>query len=146
MSSARFCVVSAFALVMISGCAQVGGYNNPSTRVRDISMLTVGDYSQVVKTFLMTGTQEKAIEQAQIALANSMKDPSSTQFRNVRLVKYLEGNVICGEVNGKNSYGGYVGFTPFVASTSSAVLYDNDAKYPDIQAASNSGLRAACGW
>ncbi len=40
-----------------------------------------------------------------------MRDPVSTQFRNLRHVpKWL---LICGEINAKNAFGGYVGFTPF---------------------------------
>lgn len=137
------CVVA--IAVVISGCAVGGGnYVNPITNVRNISMSSVANYAQTVKSFLATGTQEQAIEAAKQTVANSLKDPSGAQFRNVRLVSYLDGKVICGEVNGKNSYGGYVGFSPFVASTTSSDLYDKDSKYPDIQSASNAGITAAC--
>ena len=138
------CVVA--IAVVISGCAVSGSgnYVNPITNVRNISMSTVANYAQTVKSFLATGTQEQAIETAKQTVANSLKDPSGAQFRNVRLVSYLDGKVICGEVNGKNSYGGYVGFSPFVASTTASDLYDKDSKYPDIQSASNAGITAAC--
>lgn len=43
------------------------------------------------------------------AVASQLVDPNSAQFRNV---KGQRGN-ICGEVNGKNRMGGYVGFKPF---------------------------------
>jgi len=43
-------------------------------------------------------------------IANSLLDPESARFRNVR----FEGLFVCGEVNGKNHNGGYVGFRPFV--------------------------------
>ena len=43
-----------------------------------------------------------------------MKEPDSTQFRNLQEIKnYLDVSVLCGEVNGRNSYGGYTGFQPF---------------------------------
>src|SRR5690348_13960356 len=45
-------------------------------------------------------------------VASSMKDPGSVQFRNLRR-KNDQYNIVCGEVNAKNSYGGYVGFVPF---------------------------------
>jgi hypothetical protein len=41
----------------------------------------------------------------------NLKDPSSAQFRNV----VQNGDMICGEVNGKNGFGGYSGFERFVA-------------------------------
>lgn len=49
-----------------------------------------------------------------------MKDPSSAQFG--RYTAFIatkadgeEKRVVCGYVNGKNSYGGYVGMTPYIA-------------------------------
>lgn len=42
----------------------------------------------------------------------ALKDPDSAQFRNIRFVQ--GGSVMCGEVNAKNGFGGYAGFTSFV--------------------------------
>jgi hypothetical protein len=54
---------------------------------------------------------QKELEPAKEAVANRMKDPGSTQFRNV---SFHEGTqAVCGEVNAKNSFGGYVGFRAF---------------------------------
>ncbi|PTX45607.1 hypothetical protein IQ03_04515 [Gemmobacter caeni] len=59
------------------------------------------------------------VAEAQTQTAYNMKDPSSAQFRNLRGIrgKTSKGqsmSYICGEINGKNSFGGYVGFTPFI--------------------------------
>ena len=145
MKNAAHLVAIAIAIAL-SGCAAGGGGNfaNPITNLRNMSMSTVASFAQNVKSFLISGTPEQAVDAAKQVVANSLKDPNGAQFRNVRLARYLDGNVVCGEVNGKNSYGGYVGFSPFVASTSSSVLYDNDSKYSDLQSASNAGLNAAC--
>ncbi|WP_417463247.1 hypothetical protein [Kordiimonas sp.] len=45
-------------------------------------------------------------------------DPASAQFRNIRLVDVTlkdgtQERRVCGEVNGKNRLGGYVGFSMF---------------------------------
>lgn len=40
-----------------------------------------------------------------------MKDPESTKFRG----EFLSGNNLCGEVNSKNSMGGYVGYRRFIS-------------------------------
>jgi len=45
---------------------------------------------------------------AEIALKNFLKDPESAQIRNQ--------SGMCGEVNSKNSFGGYTGFKRFIAS------------------------------
>jgi len=61
-----------------------------------------------------------ASQTAQIknAIAYDMLDPGAAQFRNIRAVDVTKNNgtVIrraCGEVNGKNAMGGYVGFKMF---------------------------------
>ena len=44
-------------------------------------------------------------------LIASLKDPSSSQFRN----ENMPGEYLCGEMNSKNSMGGYVGFARYIA-------------------------------
>lgn len=66
-------------------------------------------------------TNAQFIAAAQKGVRDEMKDPGSAEFRNVKV--YPKGGAktmttVCGEVNAKNSYGGYVGFRPFVASIS----------------------------
>lgn len=50
------------------------------------------------------------------AAADQLKDPDSATFRNIKIVGGLDdgtGWKLTGEVNGKNSYGAYSGYTPF---------------------------------
>jgi len=49
------------------------------------------------------------------AVADQMKDPNSAQFRNWHAFQSNHGVLVCGEVNARNSFGGYVGFTHFLA-------------------------------
>ena len=55
---------------------------------------------------------------AKLAAAHDLKDPASAEFReihNLQRITTVGGNLslICGEVNSKNGYGAYGGFTPF---------------------------------
>lgn len=45
------------------------------------------------------------------------KDPAGAQFRNLFISASGSMPVLCGEVNGKNSYGAYVGFRSFFATS-----------------------------
>ena len=45
------------------------------------------------------------------ALLTRLKDPESARFRNVKPT--ADGLYLCGEVNSKNSMGGYTGFKKF---------------------------------
>lgn len=59
------------------------------------------------------------LEKALRLVSSEMKDPYSTQFQN--LYKSAQGDkYVCGEVNAKNTYGAYVGFTLFVADLDSS--------------------------
>ncbi|WP_298698177.1 hypothetical protein [uncultured Brevundimonas sp.] len=61
------------------------------------------------------GTEAHQIREAEGVVSRELRDPTSAQFRNVRVVDQVNGSrAFCGEVNGKNAYGGYVGFEPFV--------------------------------
>lgn len=70
--------------------------------------------------------EEKIIQRAQEEVRLNLKDPDSAQFRNVVLKEDttkpedIDEDIgvqpkVCGEVNAKNSMGGYVGFKPFYA-------------------------------
>lgn len=61
---------------------------------------------------------EAELKQARSAVLAALKDPDSAQFRNERLRQ----NVLCGELNSRNSMGGYVGFTRFVSAPADYAL------------------------
>lgn len=74
-----------------------------------LNCLTVG---------LLTGcdkaksAEELLIESAQKVVAAKLIDPQSVQFRNIKGSERAE--MVCGELNSKNSLGGYVGFQRFM--------------------------------
>lgn len=64
---------------------------------------------------MKVGKFEGFVRFAKEALTQSFKDPLDIQFRGV----FISGKVLpvlCGEVNGKNSYGAFVGFRRFYAT------------------------------
>ncbi|HHT2967137.1 TPA: hypothetical protein ACTYJU_001225 [Citrobacter koseri] len=66
---------------------------------------------------------DKAIELAQKEVSADMKDPESAKFRYMRFIKEgekdgLVGGFVCGNVNAKNSYGAYAGYSPFFIAIS----------------------------
>lgn len=54
-------------------------------------------------------TKAELIKASQEAVREQMKDPESARFRNMKVYDIT----VCGEVNAKNSYGGYNGFKRF---------------------------------
>jgi hypothetical protein len=86
----------------------------------------------VITLFAMNvnaATEEFTEEEHLTALKMLLKDPGSMEVRNIRMVNNNARGVrtMCGEVNAKNSYGGYTGFSNFYvffADTIIAVISD----------------------
>ena len=100
----------ALTTLMLSACAEYSA--------------TSDDFSPVVLT-------PEISETARDQVKYEMKDPGSAQFRNMRVYSFSGpggGYVVCGEVNGKNSMGGYAGFQPFRTSVGGKTsnVYIND--------------------
>ncbi len=63
---------------------------------------------------------------AEHAVLKHLKDPGSASFRGL-FVSWLSGGpIVCGYVNAKNSFGGYTGFTRFVAAGSDTAFLESD--------------------
>lgn len=60
------------------------------------------------------------IPAAQKTIAAKLRDPDATQFRESRLAK---NDWLCGELNGKNGSGGYVGFRKFASRSRTDEYY-----------------------
>jgi hypothetical protein len=57
------------------------------------------------------------IESIKAGVAKDLKDPESARFGDsFRAVESSGAIIVCGYVNAKNSYGGYIGEKPFIAS------------------------------
>ena len=63
------------------------------------------------------------LAKAEEGILSQLKDPESAQFRNLLLNGQ---NVVCGEVNARNSFGGYSGFSAFWydSGTGETFLFD----------------------
>lgn len=54
----------------------------------------------------------------QKAVTDKLKDPGSAQFGLMTAGKTVTGGIVaCGYVNAKNSFGGYVGMSPYIAES-----------------------------
>lgn len=81
---------------------------------------------------LMTGvaisaaalTDNQLFEIAVTAVKNVLKDPYTAQFQDMYVASYTDESnyTICGDVNAKNSYGGYVGYELFYAQAKNSYI------------------------
>jgi len=78
--------------------------------------------------------------EARTAVAATLKDPGAAQFQNLRTRDGTDKQgqpfkVVCGEVNGKNSYGAYTGFVPWAYLSHikmALVLGQGNVAAPDV--------------
>jgi len=69
------------------------------------------------------------------AVRAKLKDPRSADFRNVFFHRGSQNvPVTCGEVNSKNSFGGYIGFQRFVSAGQADLTYleEQVADFPEL--------------
>jgi hypothetical protein len=70
-------------------------------------------------------TQEQ-MEAAKKVVADTLKDPESARFSDLYAIAGENAKpgeyAVCGRVNAKNSYGGYVGYRPFLVMDTHVVI------------------------
>lgn len=72
----------------------------------------------------------KKIIDAKNAVSSRLKDPESARFSGV----YVTGNIVCGLVNARNSFGGYAGDMRFVsAGMPSSSFLESDMKKSEFK-------------
>jgi hypothetical protein len=114
-------------------------YEDEST-LRQLSMAVVHDMA--MSTAASPTNTQQTIETALKQVRALIKDP---EFKSITVLDYQGGRVVCGLVNSKDSYGGYVGFKPFVAGIDDALVYAIDPENPALADAANAGIDDACG-
>lgn len=75
------------------------------------------------------GTTDDAIANAKSAIAMKMKDPESVRFADVVAADGTKSPIVCGWLNAKNSYGGYVGYKPFYVMGRFAEVRDDEGSF-----------------
>lgn len=94
-----------------------------------IILLSIGGLVVLALTANWYFSTYRPLQKRLSEVASLLIDPSSAQFRNVR-----EGNAaLCGEINGKNSWGAYAGFTPFYWTWLGAMIAPTNGDATDIE-------------
>lgn len=142
-------IIAFTAALILTGCSSVldmkfDGNNTDSILVKvkkskdltteDITLLTeaVARYTSEHKSLVGKRVIELLKEQRKFrahfanyinAIKDKMNDPRSAQFRHLS----DNGYAVCGEFNGKNQYGGYVGYTKFFFVNGAYAVIEGDS-------------------
>ena len=77
--------------------------------------------------------EQKAIGEVKERITEAARDPDSLEFRNMRAGRSPD--TICGEVNGRNAFGGMAGWTPFVSRGGRVIMTKGDLEDVDTNVA-----------
>lgn len=75
---------------------------------------------------IQNGNHEVFVLSAKRVVSDAFKDPDSVRYRDM----YISNKTVptlCGELNSKNSYGGYVGYKRFFYNRVVSAVYSNDS-------------------
>jgi len=136
-------ILAVAAGAALSACAPVA--KGQSANLQSLSRQRVVAMARANAEYMKTHSEQELGAAVGDTLSRNLKDPSSVQVRNLRLVNTPNGPLGCGQMNAKNSYGAYVGFRRFVASYNNAVIEEVGGKYREIDELTNTGLFEACG-
>ena len=71
-------------------------------------------------------TQIMWVTRTKNGVESRLKDPDSANFKDVRFYSGGPSPAVCGQVNAKNSFGGYMGFRRFIGSGEEAVFLEDE--------------------
>ena len=92
-----------------------------------VSIASMGDGKNKSKTPVKDPYVERVILEDKVKdlVRSALKDPDSAKFGNITYTK----GVICGNVNSKNSFGGYGGMREFMVTKDRLTFNDGGAEF-----------------
>ncbi|MBI1627017.1 hypothetical protein [Comamonas suwonensis] len=138
----KLCLASACAVSVLVGCAIAPPPVNPLQQTYFERIDEASEIAADVEKSLLRKTSAEVIEGTKRRIAHDLRDPESARFREVALIVYEGRSVVCGEVNSKNGYGGYVGFQPFIGGPAFGRVLDDLTSAPG--ASDSAGYRTYC--
>lgn len=93
-------------------------------------------------------TKEMAVEKGKDMVASALKDPDSAKFQGVFMVEEqaigdTHYGLLCGEVNSKNSFGGFTGFRRFVANFNYSKQGSFEVSYVTLEEGVNAKINSS---
>lgn len=98
-------------------------------KVLAIAVLILASLSTpVIAKTQASPSAKQLINSLKLIYKDSLKDPDSAKFKDVFLSLHETENAkaLCGLANSKNSYGGYVGFQPFIVTMDGTVINNTE--------------------
>lgn len=102
MSNKLNLIAACVAAIFIAGCG--GGGDATSNTAAGAANDAAAKADAAIK---------QSIIDAQAAVSNLMRDPSSTLFQDIKTYRTDTDFTMCGQINSKNGFGAYAGFKSF---------------------------------
>lgn len=117
LNNSRTAIFSLIVSLFLVACALPPRVDSDDESIREIrnASMEMIDSSIKLNNLLSPNDSDEEIATKTIGrIKGRLKDPDSALVSDVRVVHYAGGRFACGEINAKNSLGGYVGYKPFI--------------------------------
>lgn len=126
-----------FGVLIIIVLAFIGSLNSknvstppPATQLSEAQKMTI---EKEAKENALRSLEIELTIKAKKSLSSLMKDPESTNFKNVFFNETQKGgSVICGNYDSKNSLGAYTGYKRFISNGTTTFFEERDKNIADI--------------
>lgn len=130
------------ALLIFSVAIAFVGFGSSPDRARSSSGVTADTHRRYPVLRYENDPSMTAKELAWIArqkdnIKERLREPDSVEFRNVLISRVTGGPVVLGEVNSKNGFGGYTGFTRFMVGEDIQFIEGADVPHDEFDKAWN---------
>ncbi len=110
-----------YAFILITVVISIYGQSRQSTSVEKAT-------TQQEREILWIEKNKEVVKQ-------KLKDPGSATFEHTRVMYIADANktpIVCGEVNSKNSYGGYTGNKKFISAGSALFHMEGEDGFDNV--------------
>ena len=135
----KIIAMAAMVSLFAQSCAELK-YDGQLNKLVDDYLSMIDHLASVGAVVLRTKADAEILKMVRDSVTEEFKDPESAKFRNERVfrtkvypknretgeVEEREGIYVCGEVNGKNSYGAYVGYRDFWSNWLFTAMEDDE--------------------
>lgn len=92
------------------------------------ALVFIFNYCFFFTVSVFANNEEMIKNEAMTKIKSVLKDPDSAKFQNLEIVTNSKSQEsVCGEVNARNSFGGYTGFSKFSYTGGSAAILDENS-------------------
>ena len=129
------CAAAVIAAVLLVAFCSPDAAEDPSSPKSGQTLAETENATE--DAFSNSGNQMMVVDQTKEGVMSLLKDPDSADFKDVGFYSGGRAAAVCGHVNAKNGFGGFIGFQRFIGSGEDIVFLESDMEASEFTKAWN---------